>query len=239
MSVRGRAAPALLAAMLLGGCAGDFDRPRAFFFTGDMQPGLGGPLVRGPGAAAFAGLTDDERLLRDMSFSLLAPPDGGDLIGRLLPLEITRVAVVEGHGPQPDHTAYAERLVSTPARSEEMRYARLLRDIRNDTVLIDEFLRTANRVADMDRKRDQSLSFVTRLSGTELAAAKGRIHENGALIRKVLWSLEGRIASYRYALERLVISAPSPTAAEAERALSELKHRIAQPQPGLAVSKGA
>ena len=45
----------------------------------------------------------------------------------------------------------------------------------------------------------------------------------------MLWvkgSLQERAASYKIALERLVIAAPSPVAVEAERALTLLQQRI-------------
>ncbi len=45
-------------------------------------------------------------------------------------------------------------------------------------------------------------------------------------MRWVQESLQERAESYRIALERMVIAAPSPVAVEAERALSLLQQRI-------------
>jgi hypothetical protein len=50
--------------------------------------------------------------------------------------------------------------------------------------------------------------------------------ENRAIVRWVQESLRERAASYRLALERLVIAAPAPVAAEAERAIILLEQRI-------------
>jgi hypothetical protein len=52
--------------------------------------------------------------------------------------------------------------------------------------------------------------------------------ENSNVIRWVQGSLDERVASYKVALERMVIAAPSPIAVEAERQLTLLQQRISQ-----------
>jgi hypothetical protein len=218
---------ALLVA-LLAGCTGDFGRPRPVLFTDDRQPSWASRLFHDPsGPVAFAGLTDDERRLRDMAYGLLRAPGEPDLLHQLTPLDIDYARVIDGPGPVLDRTDYARKLVAIPARSEEMRYARLIDDIRSDAAQLENFFATARRVADMDRRRDQSLAHVAGLNEAELSGAQARIRENGSIIARVHHALEERAAAYRYAIERLVISAPSPRAAEAERAWTELQRRIA------------
>jgi hypothetical protein len=51
--------------------------------------------------------------------------------------------------------------------------------------------------------------------------------ENSRIIEWVRGSLDERVASYRIALERMVIAAPSPIAVEAERQLNLLQQRVA------------
>jgi hypothetical protein len=53
--------------------------------------------------------------------------------------------------------------------------------------------------------------------------------ENELIVKWVHRCLQQRIASYKWALERLVISQPDPTAAEADRVLTQLMQRISAP----------
>ena len=53
-----------------------------------------------------------------------------------------------------------------------------------------------------------------------------RINENHNIVLWVQQSLVERARSYRVALERMVIAAPSPVAVEAERSLTLLQQRI-------------
>ena len=54
---------------------------------------------------------------------------------------------------------------------------------------------------------------------------RNRVIENTAVIEWVCASLVERALSYRFALERLVISTPSASATEAERSLTLLQAR--------------
>jgi hypothetical protein len=114
-------------------------------------------------------------------------------------------------------------------------YARLTDDIRNDTERIDPFVAAAGKVIDLDRKREQSLAYVSTLAVEEVANAKARIAENVLIVDWVRWCLTERAAAYRFALERLVIATPSPKAVDAERALVELEASIARFDIGPAV----
>ena len=79
----------------------------------------------------------------------------------------------------------------------------------------------------MDRKREQALAYVTNLSAEERDNTLQRVAENRNIARWVQESLRERAESYRIALERMVIAAPSPVAVEAERSLTLLQQRIA------------
>jgi hypothetical protein len=52
------------------------------------------------------------------------------------------------------------------------------------------------------------------------------MNENAAIIGQVRLSLDQRVASYRFALERLIIMTPSPQAAQAELMINQLKATI-------------
>ena len=59
--------------------------------------------------------------------------------------------------------------------------------------------------------------------------AVARMEENSLIVQWVQISLEQRIASYRWALERLVLQAPDPIAADADRLITELASQTANP----------
>ena len=55
-----------------------------------------------------------------------------------------------------------------------------------------------------------------------------RIKENAHVVNIVRQSLQDRVASYQFALERLVIVVPSQQAVDAERLLTQLQSQIAR-----------
>jgi hypothetical protein len=212
---------------LLTGCGtyGDFGRARPSLLVGDdTHTWMGPAAARGPGSnlAWRHQLTDEERMLRDLAYPLIEPPYDRQkwysVIGEL------------GAGsrpwPYPDRNAYASRLFTTAYRSQTARYNRLMEDIRNDIIRIDPFFSSARYVIEMDRKREKALAYVTNLTAEERDNTLQRVAENRNIARWVQGSLQERAESYRVALERMVIAAPSPLAVEAERQLTLLQQRI-------------
>ena len=108
-----------------------------------------------------------------------------------------------------------------------MRYARLIDDIRNDVTRLPQFFETASRVHDIDLKRRKSFNYISGLSVDERNKALRRTYENQEIIKLVLVRLSDRVASYRFALERLVLMTPSPRRPMSEHALNNLRGRIA------------
>ena len=104
----------------------------------------------------------------------------------------------------------------------------LERGIRNDVLRIEPFFSVAQRVIDIDRKREKSLSYVAVLSAAKIANAKARMAENFLVVAWVQQSLTERAAAYRFALERLIVAVPSPFGIEAERSLTLLQTPIAE-----------
>ena len=80
---------------------------------------------------------------------------------------------------------------------------------------------------------------MSELSEGEIENALGRIRENRMITAWVHRALHWRLASYRYALERLVIAVPSPLAVEAERMLRHFEAIVLQADPPLARCAGA
>ena len=109
----------------------------------------------------------------------------------------------------------------------------------DDGKLAGPFVAVACAVADLDLKREHSLAYVGELSDWEVGNAFGRIRENRLVTAWVHRALHWRLASYRYALERLVIAVPSVLAVEAERALTRFQVIVTQADPALARCAGA
>jgi hypothetical protein len=210
---------------LLAGCGvkGDFGRVRPSLAGDDIHAWLG-PAALGAKrnqGSAFQ-LTEDERKLRDLAYPLIDPPydrnKWDSVLGELGYVRYERARL--------KRSEYATRLLTTPYRSQTARYNRLIEDIRADVTRLDPFYATARYVLDMDGKREKSLAYVSSLSKGDLANALQRIAENRAIVQWVEDSVQERAAAYRIALERMVVSAPSPLAVEAERALTLLKQSI-------------
>ena len=215
--------------------AGDFGRPKPSFFEGLIPQ----QFWRGP-VAGYSGypLTDLEVELRDRSYVLIRPnePRGnwniyiaGFGIAHLFPPAYIYY----------DYTEYARMLLWTPARSEASSYNRLIEDMDGDGRLVGPFVAVACAVADLDLKRERSLAYVGDLVEGEVANAFGRIRENRLVTAWVHRALHWRLASYRYALERLVIAVPSGRAVETERGLKRFEAIVLQADPALARCAGA
>lgn len=230
--------------MALGGCAGgDLGRTRPFALNDDMHRWIGVEAVNSTGKrASHFQLTDNERLLRDLAHPFIEPPHSrpawktvfGDYAAIPAPW---RQEVVF------DRTAYGRRLIDEPHRSHTSRYSQLMEDVRDDLTRFDPFFAAAAVVADLDGKRGQALTLVSALERPERDDAVARMKENRLIVEWVQQCLQQRVASYRWALERLVVHAPDDAAADADRLIAELAARsspaVALPIEGRAVvSKG-
>lgn len=214
---------------LLGGCVlnGDFDRIRPELVSDNMHDWVGRDAVVAVGLppSEFR-TTDQERELRDRAYALIEPPYNR---GRW-------DSVIREYGfkndplnPKPfDRTVYLVKLHKVYRRSEASAYAQIETDARNDVERLGPFFINAQRVTEMDKRRAQSLVHVSDLNPRESANAVARNRENAAVIAWVCVALTDRVASYRYALERLVIAVPSQGAAEADRAISLLVLRLGE-----------
>jgi len=140
-----------------------------------------------------------------------------------------------------DRTSYGRLLIDEPHRSHASRYAQLMEDVRDDLTRIEPFFAVATRVLDMDAKRNQGRTIISEISPRENDDARARMSENAMVIKWVQHCLKQRAASYRWALERLVIQAPDPMVADADRLIvlleTEAAPRVAS-GGAAAVSKG-
>jgi hypothetical protein len=146
--------------------------------------------------------------------------DGAHLSRVLAELAATRVLPADMRRQDP--SAYHQALVSEEARSPASRYRRLAEDAAADARLLEPFARSAGRVMAADRVRLAALGHASAVSPADIGNAYARVAENRCLIAWVQDALAFRLASYRYALEHLVIETPQKEAVPAERSLAAL-----------------
>lgn len=230
-------ATSLAMALLAGGCGlyGDFDRVRPSLATDEVHDRIArDAIVRSGGKPSDFPLSDEERQMRDLGRAIIPPPNDSyrwETVFRDYVLDEYGLDRSSKDRPAPvkfDRAAYWTYLHENERRSETSAYATLMADARNDVVRIEPFFAIASRVADMDRKRDAFLAQASSSSAAERANARRRNNENVAIVIRVCRALGERMTAYSYALERLVIRAPSPMAVDGERALALLHARIGQ-----------
>ena len=222
----------LILLLLLPGCSsiGDFGRLQPQIVTDDIHAWVGRDAAAHAGAPISTyNLTEDEQALRDLAFALIEPSYD----------RIRWDAVVYEYGTKREFrsalwtlnpTAYYGHLQAAGYRSSSGRYHRLMDDIHNDVVRIGPFFDLAQRVLDLDRRREMSMQHLAELSSPERLNAQARVGENRLTIAWVQRSLAQRYASYRFALERLVVAEPERIAADADVALTQLQQQIAANQ---------
>jgi hypothetical protein len=226
------ASPALLLLLggLLGACSGgDFGRTREDMRNDDMHRWIGIEATSSVGlrSSQFQ-LTDDERQLRDLAYPLIEPPHSRPAWKSVFG-DYTPIASPWRQSPVFDRTAYGRALIDEPHRSHASRYAQLIEDVRDDITRFELFYASAVKVLDLDRRRHASLARISELSPREHADAVARMQENSLIVQWVQQCLERRVASYRWALERLVLHAPDTIAADADRLIGELAAQTANP----------
>jgi len=222
---------------LLTGCANsDFGEINDVLVTSGIHDWVGRPAKGQPSKFEY---TDDERALRDNAYPLIEPPfDRQQWYSVAGEYGMLRFNLS-------DYVKYFQRLQAECNNSTAALYARLIDDIRNDTTRLAQFFETAGRVVDIDQKRMKSLAYIPLLSKGEEVNAVRRVRENEHVIAIVRISLANRVASYRFALERLVITTPMTQAVEVERLINQLqgvieRYRVLPPtwkrEPSLAAS---
>jgi hypothetical protein len=212
----------LLAALgMLGGCANsDFGEVNETLVTNGIHDWIGRGAPPAKAQPSKFEYTDDERALRDNAYPLIEPPfDRQQWYSVAGEYGLIKFNLA-------DYQKYYERLKAECHDSSAALYARLIDDIRNDTTRLAQFFETAGRVIDIDQKRQKSLAYIPDLNKAERVNALRRIRENVHVLDIVRISLANRVASYRFALQRLVISIPSVQAVEAERLLNQLQGQI-------------
>jgi len=211
----------------LGGCGiqGDFGEISPSASRAGMHDWVARVAYVGEnGAPSDFPLTEDECALRDLAYPLIEWPYDRQ---KFYSIAGEYGIIGANHRGGFDAGAYTAHLFGDEHRTASSRYAVLTDDIRNDTTRLPQFFETAARVLDVDGKRRKSLFYVSSLSEHERTSALQRIDENAAIVALVRNSLVERVAAYRFALGRLVVTTPNPEAIQVEHALNELRSKVA------------
>jgi len=219
----------LLAPLILSSCTsiGDLGLVQQPAVADNIHAWVGQEAALHAGAPiSLNNLTEDERTLRDLAFPLIEPPYDRERWD----------AVVFEYGEKRDFrrnlwvvdpAAYYGHLLAVNYRSTAARYNQLNDDVRNDVVRIPPFFDIARRVIEADRKRQATMDILTDIPPPVRFNALARIAENNLTIAWVEASLAQRCASYRFALNRLVVSEPEGIATNVDISLTLLQQQIA------------
>lgn len=207
-------APLLMLALLISGCArtGDLGRDRPNLLTGTIMPAIGYSSTYSAGEpVSHFDLTDDERALRNVAWSIVRPNHAWDWLGEgHAQLQRAQIARRMDLRQSPEH--YSMLLNLERYRSSDARYARIMDDAAKDMASIAPFMAYAQAVTAADEQRLQASLGLPDITVTEMGAAHGRIAENERQIAWVKRALLFRLYAYRYAVDRLMIRTPSPLA---------------------------
>jgi hypothetical protein len=92
------------------------------------------------------------------------------------------------------------------------------------------FFDMARRVIEADRKRQATMDVLPDISPLDRVNALARVGENNLTIAWVQAALAQRCASYRFALNHLVVSEPEALATQVDLSLKLLRQQIAANQ---------
>jgi hypothetical protein len=217
---------ALAVLVLLAGCAnGDFKQVRPLLVRDDIHDWVGSAAIAGTNTTRSGfPLTDDERGLRDLAYPLIQPAYERQ---QWYSVAGEYGLIASDRRQSFNRTAYANHLFGARYRSPAARYSQLTDDVHNDTTRLPQFFETATRVLDIDQKRRKSMAYVSALSLHEKNEVQRRMYANASIISLVRSKLNQRVASYRFAPERLVLMSPMEQAVGAEQALNQLQAKIA------------
>ncbi|WP_332684336.1 hypothetical protein [Bosea sp. (in: a-proteobacteria)] len=225
--MRRAALPAILSSLLLAGCTtGDLGRPRPNFFSDQLVPGMGDWAARFRGeASSWFHLTDDEQQLRARAWQFVMPTHERSSFERQLS-SLAHARLLPAQAQAGSVSDYHRALVSGAFASQVSRYNRLAEDAGADRALLGPFRANAIRVVNADRARLRTLGASALVSAEAHDPAQERVIENEGLILWVCERLGFRLASYRYALDNLVVEMPSREAVRAERAIMALEAEV-------------
>lgn len=222
----------------MAGCGrptGDFGRAQPSFLHDSILPVVGraGVILREDPYSGFP-MTDDELLLRDRAWAFVRAPHVRDWwFDTLVEGERIRLLpVLKGEAPKKgglpifnaawDRGRYHGYLLSDGRRSTESLWSRVVADAYGDAELVPPFCDVASRVRKADFERLGALRRQGIVEADLNDGAEARVAENEEIVAWVWHALGYRAASYRYAIDRFQVEAPSDQFFAANRAYMTL-----------------
>jgi hypothetical protein len=228
----------LLAAALATACGrpvGDFGRAEPSYLHDTLLPRVGENRAwwRDEPKSSLPHTTD-ERELNDRAWNFARAPHVADWwLDSLVEGERTRILpMLKGTGAMTpeladtyywwvlpvfdaayDTTRYHRYLMEEGFGSEIARWHRVAADITADTALVPPFCAVAARVRQADVDRYAALQRGYEVGTPFDEDVMARIYENEEAIAWVWRAISYRLSSYRFAIDRLEVEAPSPEAA--------------------------
>ena len=217
----------LIGVTFLAGCANyDFGEVHPVLVTDGIHDWIGqdsgGPKRVPPSRFEY---TDDERALRDLAYPLIEPPFDRQ----------QWYSVAGEYGLYRANSAdYRKYSRTAGIHAGAVRLPRVIRNSSTISAMISRacrnFLKRPAVWSTSTRSGKKVWASYSGLGKKEHENAVRRMRENAHVIAIVQQSLADRVASYHFALERLVIITPSPQAIEAERSITLLQNQIARYQ---------
>jgi hypothetical protein len=228
----------LLAAALAAACGrpvGDFGRAEPSYLHDTLMPRVGENRAwwRDEPHSSLPHTTDETEL-NDRAWNFVRAPHVADWwLDSLIEGERTRILpMLKGTGSMTpeladtyywwvlpvfdaayDTTRYHRYLLKEGFSSESGRWHRVAADITADTALVPPFCAVAARVRQADVDRYAALKRGYEVGTPFDDDVMARIYENEEAIAWVWRAISYRLSSYRFAIDRLEIEAPSPEAA--------------------------
>ncbi len=200
----------LVLMLAVSGCAhrGDFGRERPNAFT-DTLLAVGMVSTHGYNQDIWDfALTDDERTMRDLGWTLMVPTHTEDWIGYTLAM-VQNADLDEQFNLEDDPGRYSMMLSGTRYRSSDARYARIQDDAAKDMAAIGPFMTLAQEVRVADQQRIIAAQSLPDITPDEMSATYYRVASNHRHIERVKRAIQFRLYAYRYAVDRLMIQTPS------------------------------
>lgn len=135
-------------------------------------------------------------------------------------------------GRQLTEADYFNWLKSEYETSLEAAYGRIVNDVQIDLLTLNELFQAACKVQQTDLQRKIASNAINTTPDATVAALDARIADNAEIIRRIHTVLEFRYNSYSYALEQMLVQAPSESARNVDIKLNALATKVEQSNSG-------
>ncbi|WP_072345068.1 hypothetical protein [Devosia enhydra] len=202
---------------------GDFGRPKPSVWHDEVLPALGSGRARlfGEGGSDLI-VTDAEREMADRLWRYEISPHAADWVFDAS-AELRRVRIASSARAKLDLSRYFNWLKSTGYASSGTRFRTVADHVRADIDLLPQAFAAICAVMELDAQRAYAASQLAVADARLTRQVALRAQDNAIAITRFVALLEFRHASYLYALDRLLVESPDPSAREADGRIADLE----------------